>query len=243
MQQTLTVEQPLIIAENLEKHFMHNGHLVKAVDGVSFSLRARQMVAITGASGGGKSTLMHLLGALERPSGGKLVVDGVDLTSLSGNHEVEFRRNKVGFIFQAYQLIPNLTALENVMLPMEFAGRSSHEQTTRARDLLKLVGIEESRHSHRPGKLSGGQQQRVAIARALANDAPLILADEPTGNLDSKTGQRIIELLGALVRQQGKTVVLVTHERDIAQQADTSLEIEDGRIRSTLGMAARTTRV
>jgi ABC-type lipoprotein export system ATPase subunit len=233
------LEQPIIVADNVTKHFTHNGHLVKAVDGVSFSLSPRQLIAITGASGGGKSTLMYLLGALEKPTSGKLVVGGVDLTFLSGGAEVAFRRNNIGFVFQAYELIPNLSALENVMLPMELAGRPPKEQAERARELLKLVGIDESRVSHRPGKLSGGQQQRVAIARSLANNPPLILADEPTGNLDSKTGKRIMELLQSLVTVQGKTVVLVTHERELAQEADSRLEIEDGKIRAMSGLAVQ----
>jgi ABC-type lipoprotein export system ATPase subunit len=222
-------EKAIIVAEGLSKHFTQGGELVKAVDRISFKIAPKQLVAITGASGCGKTTLMYLLGNLEKPTSGKLTIDGIDVGALRGRKENEFRSKKVGFVFQSFNLIPNLSALENVMLPMEIAGKGHKDRQERARQLLIQVGLEEKRHLHRPGKLSGGQQQRVAIARALANNPSVILADEPTGNLDSKTGRRIVELLVQL-SHQGRTVVVVTHDRSIARLADKRMELEDGRI-------------
>src|ERR1051326_4426631 len=224
-----TTEKAIIIAEGLSKHFTQAGEVIKAVDKISFKIAPRQLVAITGASGCGKTTLMYLLGNLEKPTSGKLTIDGIDVSALKGRRENEYRSKKVGFVFQSFNLIPNLSALENVMLPMEIAGKRHKDREDRARQLLLQVGLEEKRHMHRPGKLSGGQQQRVAIARALANNPSVILADEPTGNLDSKTGRRIVELLVHLAHQ-GRTVVVVTHDRSIARLADKRMELEDGRI-------------
>jgi ABC-type lipoprotein export system ATPase subunit len=219
----------VIVAEGLSKHFVQAGEVIKAVDEVSFTVGAKQLVAITGPSGCGKTTLMYMLGNLEKPTSGTLRIDGIEVGDLRGHREDEFRRAKVGFVFQSFNLIPDLTALENVMLPMEIRGTRHEDRAARARALLQRVGIDEKRHAHRPGKLSGGQQQRVAIARALANDPAVILADEPTGNLDSKTGRHIVELLVQL-SHQGRTVVVVTHDRSIARLADQRMELEDGRI-------------
>jgi ABC-type lipoprotein export system ATPase subunit len=224
-------EKAIIVAEGLSKHFTQAGEVIKAVDRVSFKIAPRQLIAITGASGCGKTTLMYLLGSLERPTSGKLIMDGIDVGALKGRRENEFRSKKVGFVFQSFNLIPNLTALENVMLPMEIVGKHGKDRQERAHQLLLQVGLEEKRHLHRPTKLSGGQQQRVAIARALANNPSVILADEPTGNLDSKTGRRIVELLVQL-SHQGRTVIVVTHDRSIARLADKRMEMEDGRILS-----------
>jgi ABC-type lipoprotein export system ATPase subunit len=222
--------QITIAAEGLRRHFKHQGELVKAVDGVSFAFTEGQFVTIMGPSGSGKSTLLYMLGGLDKATDGKLIVDGVDVRHLSGRQEHLFRRQKLGFVFQSFHLISSLTALENVMLPMELMhGKSRAEMRERARRLLLDVGINEDRHSHRPGRLSGGQQQRVAIARALANDPKVILADEPTGNLDSRNGKIIIQLLERLSKQ-GKTVVIVTHDRSIAKVADVRVELEDGKI-------------
>ena len=218
-----------IVVEGLRKDFTHHGQTIPTVDGVSFAVPRRRLVAITGPSGCGKSTLLYLLGSLEKPTAGRVLLDGVDVGALRGRQENAFRRHKVGFVFQAFHLVPNLTALENVMLPMEFTGLAAPARRERARELLALVGIEPDRQSHRPGKLSGGQQQRVAIARALANDPPVILGDEVTGNLDGKTGRRIVELLQRLAHE-GRTVVLVTHDQRIAREADRRLELEDGRL-------------
>jgi ABC-type lipoprotein export system ATPase subunit len=219
---------PAIVAANLTRRFTLGGRTITAVDGASFYCSLGQLVAITGPSGSGKSTLLSLLGGLETPSAGTVQVDGVDVGALRGHEADLYRRQKVGFVFQTFNLIPNLSALENVMLPMELAGISLPTRRDRARALLQSVGMEE-RERHRPGKLSGGEQQRVAVARALANDPSLILADEPTGNLDSRTGALIIGLLQALARQ-GRTVVLVTHDHSIAAKADRHLELVDGRI-------------
>ncbi|HLW03059.1 MAG TPA: ABC transporter ATP-binding protein [Ktedonobacterales bacterium] len=222
-------EKAIIVAEGLSRHFMQAGEVIKAVDEVSFKIASRQLVAITGPSGCGKTTLMYLLGGLERPTSGTLLIDGIDVPAIKGREEDAFRRAKVGFIFQSFNLIPDLSALENVMLPMEIVGKGSENHHARARRLLLRVGLDEKRHLHRPGKLSGGQQQRVAIARALANNPAVILADEPTGNLDSKTGRNIVELLSQL-SHQGRTVIVVTHDRSIARLADKRMELEDGRI-------------
>jgi len=213
---------------------------VKAVDDVSFTFTEQQFIAVMGPSGSGKSTLLYLLGGLDKPTEGELLVDGVDVRRLSGKQEHLFRRQKLGFVFQSFHLISNLTALENVMLPMELSHTHSRaEMRERARHLLLQVGISDDRHHHRPGKLSGGQQQRVAIARALANDPKVILADEPTGNLDSRNGKRIIQLLKRL-SEGGKTVVVVTHDGSIAKVADVRMEMDDGRIETMNNYVAPT---
>jgi len=222
--------QITLVAEGLSKHFKHWGEEIKAVDEVSFTFTEGQFITIMGPSGCGKSTLLYVLGSLDKATAGELMVDGVDVRRLSGRQEHLFRRQKLGFVFQSFHLIPNLTALENVLLPMELMrGQSRSEMRERARKLLRQVGINDDRHQHRPGKLSGGQQQRVAIARALANDPKVILADEPTGNLDSHTGKIIIQLLKQFSRQ-GKTVIVVTHDRSIANIADVRMEMDDGKI-------------
>ncbi len=219
-----------IVAEGLSKHFKNRGELIKAVDNVSFTFTERQFITIMGPSGSGKSTLLYLLGGLDKPTDGELVIDGVDVRRLTGKQEYLFRRQKLGFVFQSFHLIANLTALENVMLPMELTHKVARlEMRERARHLLLQVGIDENRHNHRPGKLSGGQQQRVAIARALSNDPRVILADEPTGNLDSRNGKNIILLLKQLA-ERGKTVIVVTHDRSIARMADVRMDMEDGQI-------------
>ncbi|HLI71229.1 MAG TPA: ATP-binding cassette domain-containing protein [Ktedonobacteraceae bacterium] len=223
--------RPITIrAEGLTKYFTHQGEIIKAVDGVSFTFTEQQFVTIMGPSGSGKSTLLYVLGGMDRATSGELMVDGVDVVRLSEWQEPQFRRLKLGFVFQSFHLLPNLTALENVMLPMQLAGGPYREQMRdRARSLLVEVGISEDMHHRKPSKLSGGQQQRVAIARALANDPKVILADEPTGDLDSRASKRIIELLKKLA-VQGKTVIVVTHDRSIARVADVRLEMRDGKI-------------
>ena len=220
----------MAVAEGLTKHFKSGPVTVKAVDGVSFRLPRGRIVALRGPSGCGKSTLLNLLGALDRPDSGQLNVDGVDVSGLSGGGEVEYRRRKVGFVFQQFNLVPQLSAIENVTLPMEFLGnRTNGASLTRARELLERVGLTRDRHDRRPAKLSGGEQQRVAIARALANDPPIVLADEPTANLDSGTGRLIVELLRTL-RTENRTVIIATHDDAIAAKADLILEMRDGRL-------------
>lgn len=219
-----------IMAEGLTKHFKHRGELIRAVDNVSFTFTEGQFITIMGPSGSGKSTLLYIMGGLDKATDGELFIDEVDVCHLSSRQEHLFRRKKLGFIFQSFHLIPNLTALENVILPMELTGRQARtKMRERARQLLRQVGINDDRHQHKPGKLSGGQQQRVAIARALANDPKVILADEPTGNLDSRNGKLIIQVLKQLA-DQGKTVVVVTHDRSIANVANVRMEMEDGQI-------------
>lgn len=219
----------LITVEKLTKHFKSGGGTVKAVDDITLTLPRGKMIAIKGSSGSGKSTFLNLLGALDKATSGSIVVDGVKVTDLAGGEEVKYRRQKVGFIFQYYALVPNLTAIENVKLPMELNGINAEQQTTTAKALLDRVKIESSKQSRKPSRLSGGEQQRVAIARALANDPPLILADEPTGNLDSKTGLRIVDLLHGLSKD-GKTIIIVTHDSAVATKADMVLEMEDGKV-------------
>ncbi len=219
----------IVVVDGLCKHFKSGDAIVPAVDGVSFKLPRGKMMAIRGPSGCGKTTLLNLLGALDKPTAGTIVVDGVRVSEICGKDEVNYRLRKVGFVFQAYYLIPNLTALENVMLPMDLVGVKPKEQEEKARQLLERVGISDNHQRRRPTRLSGGEQQRVAIARALANEPALILADEPTVNLDSRTGMRIVELLHSLA-QEGRTVIVATHDRDIAARADVVLEMKDGKI-------------
>jgi ABC-type lipoprotein export system ATPase subunit len=225
-------EGNIIEIKGLEKHFRSGGNDVKAVDGVTIGFPRAKMIALRGSSGSGKTTLLNLIGALDRPSAGTIVVDGVDISKAHGSSEVKYRLQKVGFVFQSYCLIPNLSALENAMMPIELLNPKDKERVEKAQKLLERVGIDKTRQVRRPAKLSGGEQQRVAIARALANDPPIILADEPTGNLDSKNGKRIVELLRSLTKD-GKTVLIATHDADIAASADVKIEMVDGKIVST----------
>ena len=228
---------PLIALRGVTKLHRKGQETIRALDGVDLDVAEKGMLAIVGASGTGKSSLLHVIGAMDRPSSGELRVAGQSLTTLPEAELTRFRRQTVGFVFQAFNLIPNLTAIENVMLPMEFSGVSASERRERASSLLERVGLHPGlgmtlmnlawRFDHRPRELSGGEQQRVAIARALANDPPLVLADEPTGNLDSKTGQLIYELLKEISRD--RTVVVVTHAEVLAQMADRVVHIKDGR--------------
>jgi putative ABC transport system ATP-binding protein len=220
--------------EHVSKYFPSGGGQVKAVDDVSFTLPRGKLVVLQGPSGCGKSTLLNLLGTLDKPDSGAIIVDGVDVTRVSGGREVEYRRRKVGFVFQMFNLMPHLSAEENVTLPMELAGAKNRNLRARAQALLGRVGLPEDRWVRRPLKLSGGEQQRVAIARALANDPPLILADEPTANLDSKTGALIVQLLRDLA-DENRTVLIATHDDAIARQADVVFEMRDGQMVSRVG--------
>jgi putative ABC transport system ATP-binding protein len=197
------------------------------LDGVTLSVPARQFVAITGPSGSGKSTLLGLIAGLDHPTAGSIRVDGADLAGLGEDALASLRRDRIGYVFQAFHLIPTLTALENVAIPLELAGRA--DALARAARLLAEVGLGGRAH-HYPVQLSGGEQQRVALARAFANRPGLLLADEPTGNLDSATGAQIIDLLVARQRDQGATLVLVTHDAALARHADRVVELSDGRI-------------
>jgi putative ABC transport system ATP-binding protein len=200
-----------------------------ALRGVSIDVKQGEYAAILGPSGSGKSTLMHVLGCLDTPTKGKVMVEGRDISELQDDDLARIRREKIGFIFQAYNLIQGLTAAENVALPMRFAGSGRGEAQRIAKGLLKKVGLGE-RLGHRPNELSGGEQQRVAIARALINDPDAILADEPTGNLDTKTGWEIMELLESLNKQMGKTIIVVTHDTRIAKRAPRQIKMLDGKI-------------
>lgn len=216
--------------KNLTKKFQSGEHEVLAVNNISITIPDGVFSTIVGKSGSGKSTLLSLLGALDKPSSGSIDVDGKDVSRLGDSRLIKYRRDKIGFIFQNYNLIPNLTALENVMLPMEFSGVKMQERKDRAAKLLKQVGLDEIKQSRKPGKLSGGEQQRVAIARALANNPKLILADEPTGNLDSATGKVIINLLKGLAKSENTTVVAVTHDDGIADEAEMTFRLKDGKL-------------
>jgi ABC-type lipoprotein export system ATPase subunit len=211
---------------DVAKHYKKGGEVVKAVDGINQKIPTTGMVAIVGPSGSGKSTLLHMIGAMDRPTRVEVMVAGKVLNGLPEKDLTRFRRASVGFVFQTFNLIPNLTALENVSLPMEFNHVPKGERLRRAKALLERLGLGR-RFKHRPNELSGGEMQRVAIARALANDPPLVLADEPTGNLDSQTGQMIYDLLKEIGKE--RTVVVVTHAEALAQMADKVLHIRDGK--------------
>jgi putative ABC transport system ATP-binding protein len=220
----------MITVTELTKRFKSGDSTVTAVNNLSFSVQTGQFASIVGTSGSGKSTLLSLLGGLDRPSSGEVRVDDLVISSGSDRQLIKYRRDMIGFVFQNFSLIPNLDATENVMLPMEFAGVSRAEQRSRAVALLEKVGLEGAKLKRRPTRLSGGEQQRVAIARALANQPRLILADEPTGNLDSVTGKSIVATLRELSRTGATTVIIVTHDLAVAQRADVSFRLEDGRL-------------
>ncbi len=202
---------------------------VHALRNVNMEIYAGEMVSIVGPSGSGKSTLLGLIGGLDSPSSGSVEIDGVDITHMNEDQLTTIRNEKIGFIFQFFNLIPTLTALENVALPIQFAHRPRYQPNQRARELLDLLGLGD-RMNHRPAELSGGEQQRVAIARALANNPPLLLADEPTGNLDTASGHVVLEALRNAQREAGTTVVLVTHDPELAGITDRQLTLVDGQI-------------
>jgi putative ABC transport system ATP-binding protein len=215
---------------NVTKRFSSAGGKVTAVQDVSFAVPEGQFASIIGTSGSGKSTLLSLLGALDKPSSGTIEVAGKDITKLRDHALITYRGKEIGFVFQNYNLVPNLTALENVMLPMEFAGLAKGKRKQRAGRLLDQVGLAGDKQKRKPGRLSGGEQQRVAIARALANQPHLILADEPTGNLDSQTGKMIFDLLHSLAKSENTTIIAVTHDLSIAGKTDRTFRLRDGRL-------------
>lgn len=219
----------MIIVRNLVKTIDTGSHRVEILKGLSFDVPASQVVAIMGPSGSGKTTLLGMLAGLDWPTSGTVSIDGVDITSLSEDELATVRGRKIGFVFQAYQLIPTLTAMENVLLPAEMLGDGTNGHAGRALELLQSVGLAE-RHDHYPAQLSGGEQQRVALARAFMMQPAVLLADEPTGNLDSVNGSHVLDLLLKLNREHGATLVLVTHDPGLAASADRRIMLKDGRI-------------
>ena len=227
----------MLQVKHLSKQFKSGDTLVKAVNDISFSVKEGTFASIVGRSGSGKSTMLALLGALDRPTSGEILVDDQDITKLGDHALINYRCRRIGFVFQNYNLIPNLTAVENVMLPMEFAGTDAKTRLERATKLLGQVGLSAEKHRRKPARLSGGEQQRVAIARALANQPKLILADEPTGNLDSQTGATIVALLRQLATDHKTTIIAVTHDLAIAEQTDVTFRLQDGELISNRRVA------
>lgn len=217
----------ILQTENLTKYYGEEPLVVKALDGITLQIEQGSFTAIVGTSGSGKSTLLHMLGGLDTPTGGSVVVDGQSLGNMSRSELTIFRRRKIGFIFQNYNLIPNLNIYDNIVLPVELDGRSADREYLD--NIISVLGLD-GKLDRKPNKLSGGQQQRAAIARALITKPALILADEPTGNLDSRTSQEVVGLLQATGRKFHQTIVMITHNDEIAQIADRTIRIEDGRI-------------
>lgn len=220
----------MIEVKNIKRTFKSGEHTVTAVNNISFSVPDGMFAAIVGKSGSGKSTLLGLLGALDRPTEGEIIVGGKDIAKMSDRQLIAYRCRSIGYIFQSYNLIPNLSALDNVMIPMEFAGTPLAKRREHASELLNQVGLTADKQLRKPARLSGGEQQRVAIARALANKPKLILADEPTGNLDTATGKLIFDLLHRLSRTEKTTIIAVTHDLSIAGKTDKSFRLQDGKL-------------
>ena len=217
----------ILRVENLSKVYGKGDSKVVAIENISFSIQKGEFVAIVGASGSGKSTLLHLIGGVDRPTSGKVFIDGKDIYQMNDDNLAIFRRRQVGLIYQFYNLIPILNVEENITLPCDLDGKKVNRQ--KLNELLKTLGLEE-RKNHLPNELSGGQQQRVAIGRALINNPSIILADEPTGNLDSKAGEKIVNLLKKSNKEYNQTIIMITHNIEIAKIADRIIKIEDGKI-------------
>lgn len=226
------MKEYIVETKSLKKYYQMGENTVKALDGVDFRVKAREFVAIIGKSGSGKSTLLHMLGGLDEPTDGSVLIDGKILSGLKKEQLAILRRRKIGFIFQNYNLVPDLNVYENVVLPVELDGRKVDEEYVS--EILELLGLSKKKDAF-PGNLSGGQKQRVAIARAVAAKPVIILADEPTGNLDSATSHEVLGLLKMAARQFSQTIILITHDRDIAQLADRIVHIEDGKIVGNTG--------
>lgn len=221
------MESWIVETKGLKKYYQLGNNTVKALDGVNFTVKEREFVAIIGKSGSGKSTLLHMIGGLDVPTEGEVYVDGKKIAGMNKEQLAIFRRRKVGFVFQNYNLVPDLNVYDNVVLPIELDGK--HVDKEFVKKILKLLQLEEKKEAL-PGTLSGGQQQRVAIARAIASKPAIILADEPTGNLDTSTSHDVMGLLKVVAKQFQQTIILITHDQDIAQMADRIVVIEDGKI-------------
>jgi putative ABC transport system ATP-binding protein len=222
--------QPLIHARDLRKTYHVGDQIVHALDGLDLDIQVNEYVALMGPSGSGKSTLMNMLGCLDSPTSGTYILNGQDVSRLEDDALADIRNREIGFVFQTFNLLPRYTALENVALPMVYAGVPKAERQDRAREVLAQVGLGD-RMDHRPNELSGGQRQRVAVGRALVMKPSIILADEPTGNLDTATSEEVMELFGE-IQKAGNTVILVTHEEDIAAYAHRTVRLRDGRVES-----------
>jgi len=230
--------EEIIKLENIWKTYLLGELELTVLKGINLVIKKGSFVAIMGASGSGKSTLLHMVGALDTPSKGKVYIDGEDISSLTEDELSQIRGKKIGFVFQQFNLLHNLTALENVMLPMIFQGVPEKQRTERAKELLSSLGLEE-RIYHRPAELSGGERQRIAIARSLANDPEVLVADEPTGNLDSTTGKKIMDILIDLHKKDKKTIIVVTHDPNIASYTEETINIKDGEVVKNGVMASK----
>jgi putative ABC transport system ATP-binding protein len=225
------MSEMVLKTEKLDKIYILGGRNVRALSDVNLQIKRGDFISIMGPSGSGKTTLLNMLGCLDKPTHGKVILDGVNVIKVPEKSLYKIRRHKIGFIFQTFNLLPYLNAVENVELPMEGTKKSRDDRRKRARELLKMVGLSQ-REEHRPHRLSAGEQQRVAIARALANNPAIVLADEPTGNLDSKTSYEIVKLLGKLSIDQRTTIVMVTHDSHVASHAGRMLLLYDGRLKT-----------